>query len=228
MAGKGTMDSCDSNSSTGGSLGKWETSVPRPPMDLVFVYPPLRLPPLPSGCPPRTARPGGRTQGAPAEADPLQAVPQIKKQNPKPSERPNGLRDGPLRASARAMKPTEVPSFDPGGPPHRHPRPPARQWCLTRRQKGKGADRHSGNRIPTRGHRQRQRRRGGLRCRGRYGDRSGPWGNRHGPQQSLAWNQRSAPTLPSQGWAWSVPSSANCVQRIEYCPCASATIAFVT
>ena len=142
---------------------------------------------------------------------PLQAVPQIKKENPKPLEPPNGPRDGPLRASTCVTKPIEVPSFDPRVPPRRRPRPPARQWRLRRRQKRKVADRHSGNRIPTQGRRRRQWRRGGLRCRGHYGNKSGPWGTRHGLRQSLAWNQKAASYFPSQRWAWSVPSSANCV-----------------
>ena len=103
MSGKGTMDSCNSDSSTGGSLGLWETSVPRPPTD-----PPPRRPRLPPGCPHRTAQSGGRTQGAPAEADPLRAVPQIKTENPKPSEGPNGFRDGPLWASTAEDRRVEM------------------------------------------------------------------------------------------------------------------------
>ena len=88
MAGKGTMDSCDSDSSTAGSLGRREASAPRPPMDL-----PPGCPPLPPDNPPRVTRLGGRTQETPGEADPLQMMPQVKKEIPKLLERQSGPRD---------------------------------------------------------------------------------------------------------------------------------------
>ena len=67
-----------------------ETSIPRPPMDT-----PPRCPPLPHGCPPRAIRPVGRTPRGPTETDPLQAAPQIKKEDPRPFGRPNSFQDGP-------------------------------------------------------------------------------------------------------------------------------------
>ena len=119
MAGKGTLDSYNSDSSTGGSQGRWETPAPRPPLD-----PPPRRPLLPPGNPPRTTQLGGETQETPGEADPLQMTPQVKSENPKPSERPISPREGPLRAPTHVTAPTEIPSFNPRVPPpqalHRH------------------------------------------------------------------------------------------------------------
>ena len=51
MAGRGTLDSQDSDSSTGGSWGRRDTPALRPP-----VYPPPLRPPLLQGDPPRAAQ----------------------------------------------------------------------------------------------------------------------------------------------------------------------------
>jgi hypothetical protein len=185
--------------------------------------PPLR-PSLPPGTPPRTTRLGRETQETPGEADPLQTTPQVKSENPKPSERPRGPREGPLQAPTHEKAPTEIPSFNPRVPP-----PQALQ--LTRQMgalKGKVAVRHLENRILTQGRCRRQRRRGGSKRRGRYGNRNGPWARRHGPQRSSAWIPRTIPTFRNHWWAWSVPSSVCCAQLIGYRPCASATAVFIT
>ena len=48
MAGKGTVDSHDSDSSTGGSWGRRDTPVPRPPVDPPPQRPPSHDFPLPA------------------------------------------------------------------------------------------------------------------------------------------------------------------------------------
>ena len=116
MAGKGTLDSYKCDCRTGGSLGRWETLVSRPPLDH-----PTRRPSLPPGNPPRTKKLSGETQETTGEMDPLWTIPQVKSESPKTAERPWVSRGGHLQPPAYATAPTEVPSFNPTVPPHRRP-----------------------------------------------------------------------------------------------------------
>ena len=107
MAGKGTLDSQDSDSSTGGSWGRRDTPAPRPP-----VYPPPQRPPppLPQGNPPRAAQETDR------DGDPLFTV-SVKKETQGAGERRFAPKDRPHQPLPCMIAPTEVPGFNPEADP---------------------------------------------------------------------------------------------------------------
>ena len=111
MAGKGKLDSHDSDSSTGGSGGRRDTPAPRPPVDHL----PQR-PPLPQGNPPRTAQETDR------DRDPLFTM-SVKKETQragetqKAGEFPWAPKGRPQQPPPCITVPTELPSFNPRVPP---------------------------------------------------------------------------------------------------------------
>ena len=107
MAGKGTLDSHDSDSSTGGSGGRRGTPTPRLPVD-----PPPQRPPFPWGNPPRAAKETDR------DRDPLFTM-SVKEESQGVGGSPWAPKGEPHKPPPCMTGPTELPGFNPRVPPPR-------------------------------------------------------------------------------------------------------------
>ena len=107
MAGKGTLDSHDSDSSTGGSGRRRGTPTPRLPVD-----PLPQRPPLPRGKPPRAAQETDR------DRDPLFTM-SVKEETQVAGGSPWAPKGEPHKLTPCMTGPTELPGFNPRVPPPR-------------------------------------------------------------------------------------------------------------